>query len=313
MSDRYPYLNDLIERAAAAPSPTLAVIYPCGALALQACADIAAHRLAEVVLVGPLARINALAAAHGISLKHLPVIDTPDDPFAAARRAAELVGEGLAHMLMKGSLHTEELMSVLVSREAGLRTARRISHAFVFDLPDRMQPLMLTDCVINIQPDLMVKRDIVQNAIDLARAIGIERPHVGILSATESINPAIPSTLDAAALCKMVDRGQITGGVLDGPLGFDNAISAESAHVKGITSAVAGKPDLLLVPNLETGNTLYKSFVYLGRAEAAGLVLGTRVPVVLTSRADSAFSRLASAALGVLSVHPARAKQEISA
>jgi phosphate acetyltransferase len=191
-------------------------------------------------------------------------------------------------------------MSVLVSRDAGLRTSRRISHAFVFDMPDVDRPLMLTDCVVNIEPDLLIKRDIVQNAIDLAQAIGIARPRVGILSATEAVNPAIRGTVDAAALCKMAERGQITGGELDGPLAFDNAISAESARIKKIASPVAGSPDILLVPNLETGNTLYKSLVYLGHAQCAGIVLGTRVPVVLTSRADSEFSRLASVALGVL-------------
>jgi phosphate acetyltransferase len=300
MAHAYLYLNQLIERAAGRADQTLAVVYPCEAVALRASLDVARRALARVMLVGPTARIAALARAEGADLSEVELFDTPDDPLAAARVAAALVAEGRAQILMKGSLHTEELMAVLVSKEAGLRTARRISHAFLFDLPDVDHPLLMTDCVVNIEPDLMVKRDIVQNAIDLAQAIGIVRPLVGILSATESVNPAIRGTIDAAALCKMADRGQITGGELDGPLAFDNAISAECARLKNIGSAVAGRPDILLVPNLETGNTLYKSFVYLGHAQCAGLVLGTRVPVVLTSRADSEFSRLASVALGVL-------------
>lgn len=298
----YPHLNALIERAvrAGGRSATLAVAYPCEALALAASLDVGRRGLARLILAGPRARIETLADAQQLDLSGVEFADTPDDPIAAAQTAARLVAEGHAQALMKGSLHTDELMSVIVSRDAGMRTARRISHVFMFDMPDMAKPLMLTDCVVNIAPDLMVKRDIVQNAIDLAHAVGIGEPRVGILSATESVNPAIPGTLDAAALCKMADRGQITGGVLDGPLAFDNAISAESARIKNIHSPVAGSPDILLVPNLEAGNTLYKSLVYLGHAECAGLVLGTRAPVILTSRADSAFSRLASAALGVL-------------
>jgi phosphate acetyltransferase len=296
----YPYLNGLIEHAAQRGGTTIAVVYPCEALALSSSLDIASRRLARVVLVGPSARIVSVAEHNGLDIGATEIIDTRDDPLSAAHTAAALVSENRVHMLMKGSLHTEELMSVLVSREAGLRTSRRISHTFVFDLPGLDHPLMLTDCVVNIEPDLLVKRDIVQNAIELAHALGIGRPRVGILSATESVNPAIRGTVDAAALCKMADRGQIVGGELDGPLAFDNAISAESARIKKIASSVAGSPDILLVPNLETGNTLYKSFVYLGHAECAGVVLGTRVPVVLTSRSDSEFSRLASAALGVL-------------
>lgn len=300
----YPYLNGLIERAALRSGTTVAVIYPCETLALKSSLDIAQRKLARVLLVGPASRIAALAEQSGLDPGAVEFVDTRDDPLAAAQTAAALVAEGRAQMLMKGSLHTDELMSVLVSRDAGLRTGRRISHTFVFDVPGLDHPLMMTDCVVNIEPDLLVKRDIVQNAIDLAHAIGIGRPRVGILSATESVNPAIRGTVDAAALCKMADRGQITGGELDGPLAFDNAISAESARIKKIASAVAGSPDILLVPNLETGNTLYKSFVYLGRAECAGIVVGTRVPVVLTSRADSAFSRLASVALGVMMARP---------
>ena len=300
MSHPYLYLNQLIERASGHADQTVAVVYPCETVALRASLEVARRNLARVVLVGPTARIVALAGLDGADLSRVELLDTPDEPVAAARAAAALVAEGRAQILMKGSLHTDELMSVLVSNSAGLRTARRISHAFLFDLPDVERPLLMADCVVNIEPDLMVKRDIAQNAIDLAHAIGIARPRVGILSATESINPAIRGTIDAAALCKMADRGQITGAELDGPLAFDNAMSAESARTKNIVSKVAGSPDILLVPNLETGNMLYKSFVHLGHAQCAGLVLGTRVPVVLTSRADSAFSRLASVALGVL-------------
>jgi phosphate acetyltransferase len=299
----YPYLNGLVERARAqtpAFGTVLAVVYPCEAGALAASLEIRRQGIASVLLVGPATRIAALAASEQLSLAQVRIIDTPDDPLEAARTAAALVLDGTVQVLMKGSLHTEEMMSVVVSRDAGLRTGRRISHCFVFDLPALDRPLLLADCVVNIEPDLLVKRDIVQSAIDLARALGIVQPRVGILSASEAVNPAIRGTLDAAALCKMAERDQITGGVLDGPLAFDNAISAESARIKKITSAVAGRSDIVIVPSLETGNSLYKSFVYFAHAECAGLVLGTKVPVVLTSRADSAFSRLASAALGVL-------------
>ena len=297
----HPALDALIQRAAArADKPVIAVVYPCEAQALSACQDIVKANIGTLALVGPAARIRALGESLKLDLCAMTLVDTPDDPKAAAQRAAEMVRDGSATVLMKGSLHTDELMAVLVSRDAGLRTSRRISHVFYFSLPRYDKPLMLADCVVNIAPDLQTKRDIVQNAIDLAHALSISEPKVGILSATESVNPAIPGTLDAAALCKMADRGQLTGGIIDGPLAFDNAISAEAARIKGIASPVAGEPDILIAPNLETGNTLYKSFVYLGGAECAGLVLGARVPVVLTSRADSAYARLASAALGVL-------------
>jgi phosphate acetyltransferase len=209
---------------------------------------------------------------------------------------------------MKGSLHTDELMAAVVSSKGGLRTARRVSHVFAMDVPALQRPLLITDCVVNIAPGLTDKRDIAQNAIDLAQALGIGTPRVAILSAVETVNPAIPGTIDAAALCKMADRGQISGGLLDGPLAFDNAISARSAAHKGIRSDVAGRPDVLLVPSLEAGNMVYKQLVYLGGAECAGLVLGLRVPVVLTSRSDSVASRIASCALAVLA-RPRRADQ----
>jgi phosphate acetyltransferase len=297
----HPALDALIKRAAArSDKPAIAVIYPCEAQALSACSEIVNANIGQLTLVGPSARIRALAESLKLDLNAVALEDTPDDPKAAAQRAAEMVREGKAAVLMKGSLHTDELMAVLVSRDAGLRTSRRISHAFYFSLPRFHKPLMLADCVVNIAPDLPTKRDIVQNAVDLAHALSIDTPKVAILSATESVNPALPGTLDAAALCKMADRGQLSGAIIDGPLAFDNAISAEAARIKGIASEVAGDPDILIAPNLETGNTLYKSFVYLAGAECAGLVLGARVPVVLTSRADSAYARLASAALGVL-------------
>jgi phosphate acetyltransferase len=228
------------------------------------------------------------------------VHDTPDDPRSATAKAVALCRDGDARALMKGALHSDDLLGVAVSREGGLRTGQRASHVFVMDSPGVDRPLLMTDCVVNIAPDLRAKRDIAQNAIDLAQALGIATPCVAILSAVETVNPDIPGTIDAAALCKMADRGQIRGGVLDGPLAFDNAISADSARNKGIASAVAGRPDVLLVPNLEAGNMVYKELVYLAGADCAGLVLGMRVPIVLTSRSDSVASRVASCALAVL-------------
>ena len=218
----------------------------------------------------------------------------------AAAQAAALCRDGRCNALMKGSLHSDELLGAALAREAGLRSERRVSHVFVLDVPTIARPLLITDCVVNIAPSLADKRDIAQNAIDLAHRLGIAQPRVAILSAVETVNPAIPGTIDAAALCKMADRGQIRGAVLDGPLAFDNAISAESAHNKGIASAVAGHPDVLLVPSLEAGNMIYKQLVYLAGAECAGVVLGTKVPIVLTSRSDSVASRIASCALAVL-------------
>jgi phosphate acetyltransferase len=235
-----------------------------------------------------------------VSIAGFAIQDTPDDPNVAARTAAALCRDGGAGALMKGSLHTDELLGAAVSRDAGLRTGRRASHVFVMDVPGLRRPLLMTDCVLNIAPALLDKRDIAQNAIDLAIALGIATPRVAILSAVETVNPAIPGTIDAAALCKMAERGQIRGGLLDGPLAFDNAISIESARNKGITSPVAGRPDVLLVPNLEAGNMVYKELVYLANAECAGLVLGMQVPIVLTSRSDSVASRVASCALAVL-------------
>jgi len=295
-----PHLQHLLDQAKAQGPIPVAVAYPCDAGSLQAAMQAAQAGLITPLLVGPEARIRAAAQSAGLDLAGASIHSTADDPRAAAAQAAALCGSGQARALMKGSLHSDELLGAAVAREAGLRGSRRASHVFVMDLPGFERPLLMTDCVVNIFPTLMDKRDIAQNAIDLARAIGIARPRVAVLSAVETVNPAIPGTIDAAALCKMADRGQISGAILDGPLAYDNAISLRSAHHKGIVSDVAGQPDVLLVPSLEAGNMIYKQLVYMADAECAGLVLGMRVPIVLTSRSDSVASRIASCALAVL-------------
>ncbi|TQL83237.1 MULTISPECIES: bifunctional enoyl-CoA hydratase/phosphate acetyltransferase [Delftia] len=295
-----PHLQHLLDQARAQGPIPVAVAYPCDAGSLQAAMQAAQAGLITPLLVGPETRIRAAAQAAGLDLAGASIHSTADDPRAAAAQAAALCGSGQARALMKGSLHSDELLGAAVAREAGLRGSRRASHVFVMDLPGFERPLLMTDCVVNIFPTLMDKRDIAQNAIDLARAIGIARPRVAVLSAVETVNPAIPGTIDAAALCKMADRGQISGAILDGPLAYDNAISLRSAHHKGIVSDVAGQPDVLLVPSLEAGNMIYKQLVYMADAECAGLVLGMRVPIVLTSRSDSVASRIASCALAVL-------------
>lgn len=295
-----PHLQHLLDQAKAQGPIPVAVAYPCDAGSLQAAMQATQAGLITPLLVGPEARIRAAAQAAGLDLAGASIHSTADDPRAAAAQAAALCGSGQARALMKGSLHSDELLGAAVAREAGLRGSRRASHVFVMDLPGFERPLLMTDCVVNIFPTLMDKRDIAQNAIDLARAIGIARPRVAVLSAVETVTPAIPGTIDAAALCKMADRGQISGAILDGPLAYDNAISLRSAHHKGIVSDVAGQPDVLLVPSLEAGNMIYKQLVYMADAECAGLVLGMRVPIVLTSRSDSVASRIASCALAVL-------------
>lgn len=295
-----PHLDALVARARARGPLTVAVAWPCDAASMEAVAQAARAGLIAPLLVGPTGRIAAAARAAGVSAADWPCHETADDPRAAAAAAVALVREGRAAALMKGSLHSDDLLAAAVARDGGLRGERRASHVFVVDVPGQDRPLLFTDCVVNIAPDLLAKRDIAQNAIDLAHRLGIARPKVAILSAVETINPQIPGTLDAAALCKMAERGQLTGAVLDGPLAFDNAISAASARNKGIASEVAGAPDVLLVPDLEAGNMLYKQLVYLADAECAGVVLGMRVPVVLTSRSDSVASRVASCALAVL-------------
>lgn len=294
----HPRLEALI--ATVKSDATIAIAYPCDALAIDAAVQIAARGLARPLLVGPPSRIRHAADAAQLTIDHFEIVSTEDDPRSAATRAAMLARDDAAAALMKGALHTDELMAAVVSKDAGLRTASRISHTFVFDLPRYHKLLAVTDCVVNIAPTLADKRDILANAIELLHRLGIARPKVAIVAAVETVNPAMPATLDAAALVQMAVRGQIRGALVDGPLGFDNAISAESARIKRLTSVVAGDPDLLLVPDLQAGNMLYKSFSYLGGGECAGLVLGARVPVVLTSRADSLLARIASVALGVI-------------
>jgi phosphotransacetylase len=264
-------------------------------------------RLIIPILVGPTAKIEAIAKLGGIDLGATEIVDAPHS-HGSAVKAVELVREGRAELLMKGSLHTDELLSAVVARDAGLRTGRRISHVFIMDVPTYHKVLIVTDAAINISPTLEDKVDICQNAIDLAISLGLEQPKVAILAAVETVTSKMPSTIDAAALCKMADRGQITGGILDGPLAFDNAISKRAAEIKGIQSAVSGDPDILLVPDLEAGNMLAKQLSLLANAEGAGLVLGARVPIILTSRSDTVRSRIASCAVAMLAAH-ARRKQ----
>ena len=289
----------LLERARQAPAVITAVAHPCDVSSLTAAVDAAKAGLITPILVGPKARIEAVAAAAGLAIAGYQIVDAPHS-VASAQAAVELVRAGKAECLMKGSLHTDELMGAVVSREGGLRTGRRISHCFVMDVPTHEDVLVISDAAVNIAPPLEVKVDIVQNAIDLVRDLGGKEARVAILSATESVNPKIPSTIEAAALCKMADRGQITGGVLDGPLALDNAIDPAAAKTKGIESKVAGRANVLIVPDLEAGNMLAKSLTFLADADAAGIVLGARVPIILTSRADSVMSRLASCAIAKL-------------
>lgn len=294
----------LLERCASLEPVPTAVAHPCEATALAGAVEAAAKGLIAPLLVGPEAKIKATAEAAGLDLGGLEVVDVPHS-HAAATRAVELVREGRAEILMKGSLHTDELMSAVVSRD-GLRTGRRISHAFIMDVPTYHKVLVVTDAAINIAPALEEKADICRNAIDLCRALGLEEPKVAVLAAVETVTTKMPATIDAAALCKMADRGQIKGGRLDGPLAFDNAISRQAAVTKGIASEVAGDPDVLLAPDLEAGNILAKQLSFLANADSAGLVLGARVPVILTSRADSVRSRIASCAVAALVAHARR-------
>jgi phosphotransacetylase len=281
------------------------VAHPCEASALAGAVEAAQLGLIVPILVGPCAKIAATAKAAGINLDEFQIVDVPHS-HASATKAVELIREGNAQVLMKGSLHTDELMSAIVSRDGGLRTGRRISHAFIMDVPTYHKVLIVTDGAINIAPALEDKVDICQNAIDLAIALGREKPKVAILAAVETVTSKMPATIDAAALCKMAERGQITGGILDGPLAFDNAISKQAAITKGIHSDVAGDPDILLAPDLEAGNILAKQLSFLAKADSAGMVLGARVPVILTSRADSVRSRIASCAVAMLVAHARR-------
>jgi phosphate acetyltransferase len=289
------------------PTPT-AVAHPCDQSSLQGAVDAARNGLIAPILVGPRERIQAVARECDIDIGGLPIVDTPYSQ-ASADKAVELVREGKAEALMKGSLHTDELMGAVVRRDTGLRTARRVSHCFVMDVPGHEDALIITDAAVNIAPTLADKVDIVQNAIDLAHALNIEEVRVAILSAMETVNPSVPSTIEAAALCKMADRHQITGAILDGPLALDNAISLEAAQIKKIDSPVAGRANVLVVPDLEAGNMLAKSLSFLAGADAAGIVLGARVPIILTSRADSVMTRLASCAVAAL---VAKARRESS-
>lgn len=294
----------LLRAAQALPRIRVAVAHPCSKEALRAAIESRDAGLIEPVLVGPRARIDAIARGARLALGGIERVDT-EHSHASAAAAVQLAREGKVAALMKGSLHTDELLHAVLDRATGLRTARRISHAMLMDVPNHPRPLLITDAAVNIAPTLADKADILQNAIDLMRRLGYAAPKVAILSAVETVNPAIASTIEAAALCKMVDRGQISGGIVDGPLAFDNAVSSEAARIKGIASPVAGCADVLLVPDLESGNMLYKQLVYLAGADAAGVVLGARVPIILTSRADNLRIRLASCALAVVLAAPA--------
>jgi phosphate acetyltransferase len=286
------------------PIPT-AVAHPCEETALAAAVEAAARKLITPILVGPAAKIDEVARKAGLDLGRIRVVDASHSHEAAAK-AVELVRQGQAEVLMKGSLHTDELLGAVVAKEKGLRTGRRISHVFIMDVPTYHKVLIVTDAAINIAPNLEEKVDICQNAIDLAISLGVANPKVAILAAVETVNSKMPPTLDAAALCKMAERGQITKGVLDGPLAFDNAISKDAARIKGIQSAVAGDPDILLAPDLEAGNILAKLLSFLAKADSAGLVVGAKVPIILTSRADSVRSRIASCAVAMLAAHARR-------
>ncbi|HWW77175.1 MAG TPA: phosphate acetyltransferase [Pyrinomonadaceae bacterium] len=296
----------LLERCGGLEPVPTAVAHPCEATALAGAVEAARRSLIVPLLVGPAAKIAATAESAGIDIGGLEIVDAGHS-HAAALKAVELVREGRAEILMKGSLHTDELMAAVVARD-GLRTGRRISHAFIMDVPTYHKVLVVTDAAINIAPALEEKADICRNAIDLCVSLGLAAPKVAILAAVETVTTKMPATIDAAALCKMAERGQIKGGILDGPLAFDNAISREAAETKGIASEVAGDPDILLAPDLEAGNILAKQLTFLAGADSAGLVLGARVPVILTSRADSVRSRIASCAVAALVSHARRTK-----
>src|SRR5262249_21862662 len=307
--DKY---EPLIAAARKVPAQPTAVAHPCDETSLRGVVEAARAGMISPVLVGPTQRIRQLAKSLEVALDGFEMVDVPHSQ-AAAEKAVELVRAGKAELLMKGSLHTDELLAEVVKRDTGLRTGRRISHVFIMDVPGHAQTLFITDAAVNIAPDLEAKRDIIQNAIDLFAGLGLGTPKVAILSAVETVTPTIPSTIEAAALCKMADRGQITGGELDGPLAFDIAISPEAARIKGIASPVAGQAQILVVPDLEAGNMLAKNLSFLSHADAAGIVLGARVPIILTSRADSVRTRMASCAVAALLRHSQIAKRPIGA
>jgi len=305
LHERGARYGELMQAAQHLPAIRVAVVHPCDQVSLTGALDAMTEKLIVPVLVGPEARIRSAAQQAGRSLDGVELVDAPHS-HAAAAQAVALARQGQVQALMKGALHTDELMGAVVDAQTGLRTERRISHIFAFDVPTYAKALLITDAAINIYPDLDDKRDIVRNAIDLAHAIGVARPKVAILSAVETVNSKLKSTVEAAALCKMAERGQIEGGILDGPLAFDNAISKDAARTKHIVSPVAGDADILVVPDLEAGNMLAKQLIYLAGADAAGIVLGARVPIVLTSRADGALARMASCALAQLFIHYGR-------
>lgn len=295
----------LIKACRALAPVRTAVAHPCDEASLRGAVEASQASIIEPILIGPQARIRALAKTLDLDIEALRLVDAPFS-HASAAKAVAIVRTGGADALMKGSLHTDELMAEVVNKRTGIRTARRVSHVFIMDVPTYPKPLFITDAAVNIFPTLEDKIDIVQNAIDLAQALGITRPKVAILCAVETITSKMPSTIDAAALCKMAERGQITGALLDGPLALDNAISREAADIKHITSPVAGDADILLVPDLEAGNMLAKELSFLANADAAGIVLGARVPIMLTSRADNVRTRLASCAVAALYAHARR-------
>ena len=307
---RHDKFERLVQKAQQAPPISMAIAHPCNDVSLESAVEAARLKLVTPILVGPAERVRKVAADYRLDINDFELVDAAHS-HEAAQKAVELVRCGRAEALMKGSLHTDELMSAVVAREAGLRTGRRISHCFILDVPGHDTPLIITDAAVNIAPSLEDKIDIVQNAIDLAHALGAPEVRVAVLSAVETVNPHIPSTIEAAALCKMAERGQITGAVIDGPLALDNAISPEAAQVKQIASPVAGRANVLVVPDLEAGNMLAKSLSFLAGADAAGVVLGARVPIVLTSRADVLLTRLASCAVAVLVVAARRATAPI--
>jgi len=299
MERKHEKYQRLLDHCRGLPLTPTAVAHPCDESSLRGAVDAAKQGLIAPILVGPRARIEAVAKEHGIDIAGLPIVDAAHSE-ASAEKAVALVREGKAEALMKGSLHTDELMAAVVRRDTGLRTSRRVSHCFVMDVPTYAETLIVTDAAVNIAPTMEDKVHIIQNAIDLAHAMHIPEVRVAILSAMETVNPKVPSTVEAGALCKMADRGQITGAIVDGPLALDNAISLESVKIKKIDSPVAGRANVLVVPDLEAGNMLAKSLSFLAGADAAGIVLGARVPIILTSRADSVMSRLASCGIAAL-------------
>ncbi len=301
----------LIARAKGVAAAKTLVVYPCDETSLRGATDAAEAGIITPILVGPAATIGAVAREHKLDIGNFKLVDAPDSE-AAAAKAVAMIHAAEGELLMKGSLHTDELMRAVTASGTGLRTSRRISHVFIMDIPSYAETLFITDAAINIAPDLDAKHDIIQNAIDLYTQVGLGTPRVAILSAVETVTAKIPSTIDAAALCKMADRKQIVGGIVDGPLAFDNAIDPEAARIKGIESPVAGRAQILVVPDLEAGNMLAKNLIYMLKADSAGLVLGARVPIILTSRADSVRSRLASCAVAVLYAAARRASAKMA-